>query len=77
MTERPQLNDIDSPFPAFALGDEGLNLSDLPGKLQLRKTGPFARFTEGLEKDSNESSGWISPLRPPNAMESGYKPKIE
>jgi hypothetical protein len=52
MTEGPQLNDIDAPFPALALGDECLCFSDLPGKLHLGKASSFARLAENLEEDN-------------------------
>ena len=50
LAERPQFDHINSSFSLFALGDEGLGLSDLSSELHLRQAGPFPRFTEDLEE---------------------------
>jgi len=78
VTERPQFNYIDAPLSTLAFRDEGLGFPDLPGKLHLRKSGPFAGFTENLEENSVTSrvDGFFH-LRFVNATESEYKPKIE
>jgi hypothetical protein len=46
LSSAAQLNDIDAPFPALALGDESRGLSDLPSKLHLGQTNSFARLVE-------------------------------